>query len=108
MKNLVSSILLAGALAWLAIPALAADSQVTITGKGECAKCALKESDHCQNVIETTQNGKTVKYYLVQNDLSKDFHENLCKKSAEVKATGTVHEEHGKMMLTVSKIELVK
>jgi len=92
----------------LAAPVFAADKEVTVTGEGKCAKCALKETDKCQNVIQTTEGGKTVTYYLAQNAVSKDFHENLCKESRKVTATGTVKEEKGKKVLTVSKIELAK
>ena len=105
MKKLYSMIALAGL---LAIPAFAADKEVTITGEGMCAKCALHETKKCQNAIQTQEDGKTVTYYLTQNDVSKDFHDNLCKKSEKVTATGTVSEKGGKKMLTASKIEEAK
>jgi hypothetical protein len=92
----------------LAMPALATNKEVTITGDGKCAKCALHLSDTCQNVIQTQEDGKTVTYWLAQNKVSKDFHENLCKESRKVTATGTVTEEDGKKVLTASKIELAK
>jgi RecG-like helicase len=93
----------------LVSPAFAADKSVTVTGEGKCAKCSLKEADKCQNVIQVEKkNGKTVNYYLVQNDISKAFHENICKESKKVTATGTVKKEDGKMMLTAEKIEVVK
>ena len=105
MKKFSSIIALVGL---LAIPAFAADKEVTITGEGKCGKCALHETAKCQNVIQTEENGKTVTYYLAQNAMSKDFHENLCKKSEKVTATGTVSEKDGKKILTVSKIEEAK
>ena len=79
-----------------------------ITGEGKCAKCVLKETASCQNVIEAKEGEKTVTYYLVQNDVSKEFHDNICKKSQKVTATGTVKEVEGKLELTATKIELVK
>ena len=82
--------------------------EVTVTGDGKCAKCSLKETDSCQNVIEAKEDGKTVKYYLAKNDVSKEFHDNICKESKKVTATGTVKEEDGKKVLTASKIELAK
>ena len=85
-----------------------AEDTVTITGKGECAKCALHQSDKCQNVIETKTDGKKVTYWLAQNDVSKDFHENLCHGPKKITATGTVKEEDGKMILTPTKIEEAK
>lgn len=82
--------------------------EVTISGEGKCAKCSLKTADKCQNVIQTTENGKKTTYYLAKNKISNDFHENLCKESKQVKATGTVKEVDGKKELTVTKLELAK
>ncbi len=45
---------------------------------------------------------------MKNNDVSKEFHENICKGMKKVKATGTVKEVDGKMQLTATKIELVK
>jgi len=92
----------------LATPAVAGDKEVTVTGDGKCGKCALHETAKCQNVIKTKEDGKTVTYYLTQNDVSKNFHDDLCKESKKVTATGTVKEVDGKKELTVSKIELAK
>jgi uncharacterized protein with NRDE domain len=105
MKKISSLVALVGL---LAIPAFAADKEVTITGEGKCAKCALHETAECQNVIQTKEHGKMVTYYLAQNSTSKDFHDNLCKKSEKVTATGVVTEENGKKILTVSKIDEAK
>ncbi|EEF58595.1 DUF6370 family protein [Pedosphaera parvula] len=111
MKKLTYS-LIAGVAAFLMLalvsPVSAADKTVTITGEGKCAKCALKEADKCQNAIQVEKDGKTTTYYLVQNDVSKSFHENICKESKKVTATGTVKTEDGKMMLTADKIEVAK
>jgi len=97
----------------LATPTFAAEKgkekTVTITGEGKCGKCALHETEKCQNVIQAeNKNGKKVTYFLAQNDVSKGFHENLCKESKKVTATGTVKTEDGKKVLTVTKIELAK
>jgi hypothetical protein len=93
----------------LASPVRADDTkEVTITGEGKCAKCILKETDKCQTAIQTKEDGKTVTYYLAANDISKDFHEDVCKEAKKVTATGTVKEVDGKKELTVSKIELAK
>ena len=105
MKKIASIIALVGL---LAVPAFAADKEVTITGMGQCAKCALHETDKCQNTIQTEEHGKKVTYYLAQNDTSKEFHDNICKKSEKVTATGVVSEKDGKKILTVSKIEAAK
>ena len=96
----------------LITPAVAAEKEgkdkVTITGEGKCAKCALKEGDKCQNVIQAKENGKTVTYYLAKNEVSNEFHSNICKEAKKVKATGSVKEVDGKKELTATKIELAK
>jgi hypothetical protein len=84
------------------------DKEVTVTGEGKCAKCLLKEADACQNVIQVSENGKTVNYYLAKNDVSENFHKNLCKKAEKVTATGTVKEVDGKKELTAKTIEVAK
>jgi hypothetical protein len=95
----------------IATPSFAADSgkakERTITGEAKCAKCMLKEGDKCQTVIQSeNKNGKTVNFYLADNDVSKAFHENVCKGTKKVTATGTVKKVDGKNELTASKIEL--
>ena len=94
----------------VATPAFAEDKEKsqTITGEGKCGKCALKETEKCQNVIQVEKDGKKTTYYLTPNDLSKKFHENLCKESKKVTATGMVKTVNGKKELTVTKIELAK
>jgi len=92
-------------------PVLAADEdgkKVTITGTGKCGKCALKETETCQNVIQTEKGGKTTTYYLAKNDKANEFHSKVCKESKKVRATGTVKEVGGKKEFTVSKIEVVE
>ena len=95
----------------LATPTFAADKakEKTITGEGKCAKCMLKQGDKCQTVIQAEgKNGKTVTYYLADNETSKAFHQNVCKETKKVTATGTVKTVDGKKELTVSKIALAK
>lgn len=94
-----------------AIPTFAADKpkQKTITGEAKCAKCMLKEGDKCQTVIQAeNKKGKTVTYWLVDNDVAKGFHENVCKEAKKVTATGTIEKVDGKQEFTATKIELVK
>jgi hypothetical protein len=97
----------AAALTFLtAATSFAADAKtVTITGEGKCAKCALKETDKCQNVIQAKEDGKTVTYYLAKNDVSDKFHKNVCQSSKHVTAKGTVKEVDGKKELTVTDIK---
>lgn len=102
---------------WLALaiatPSLTAgDSpgkEQTINGEAMCAKCSLKEASKCQTVIQAKDaEGKTVTYYLAQNQVAKDFHDNVCKGAKKVTATGTVASVDGKEQLTATKIELAK
>ena len=110
-----TSLLLAGIagllLLALATPTFAADQpkEKTITGEAKCGKCLLKETDKCQTVIQVENTkGKTVNYYLADNDVAKAFHENVCKEAKKVTATGTVKKVDGKNEFTASKIELAK
>jgi hypothetical protein len=73
----------------------------TITGEGSCAKSHKTE-------IKAKEGDKTVTYYLVENEVTKKFHNKICQKAAEVKAIGDVKEVDGKLELTPTKIELVK
>ena len=59
---------------------------------------------------KSEKDGKTVNYYLTQNDIEQAaFHKNICVATPEkVTVTGTVSEKDGKEMMTASKIEPVK
>ena len=115
MKKLIVSGIASLVLLALATPSFAADSgkdkEKTITGQAMCAKCVLKEkdADKCQTVIQVeNKNGRKVNYYVMDNDVAKDFHENVCKEAKKVKATGTTKRVEGKIQFTATKIELVK
>jgi hypothetical protein len=108
-KLLFSSFALIGIFA--ASVAFGADKEskeITIKGDGKCGKCALKETDSCQNVIQVDKGKNKGTYYLVQNDISKNFHDNICKETKKVKATGSVKEADGKKEFTATKIEVVE
>jgi RecG-like helicase len=107
IRKLLLTIATAIFAASLALPSLAADEK-TITGEGKCGKCALKETKSCQNVVQVKEKDKTVTYYITDNDLSKKFHDNLCKETKKVTVTGTVKTVNGKQELTPTKMELVK
>ena len=98
--------------ATMALPVLAADDakpkEITVTGECMCAKCALHAADKCQNVVKVEKDGKTTTYWLAQNDVSKEFHDTVCKENKKVTCTGTVKTEDGKEVMTVSKIEEAK
>ena len=84
----------------------AADTKTeTIKGKGECAKCSLKETESCQMAV-TTKEG--TKYLVENNDVSKKFHEKICKDTVKVKVEGTITEKDGKKTIALTKVEEVK
>jgi hypothetical protein len=106
LAGLVGALLIA-----VAAPAVAADAgkEKTITGEAKCGKCALKETEKCQTVIQTKDtSGKTVTYYLTDNATAKDFHKNVCSETKKVTATGTEKKVEGKTQFTASKIDIVK
>lgn len=85
--------------------------KVSIEGEAKCAKCALKESDKCQTVIEVeNKKGKKMTYALADNKVAKDFHATVCKENKKVTATGTAKKADGKgkFELTADKIEVAK
>ena len=106
--------LVAGLLLAAAAPQLfAADStnkEVTITGSMVCGKCTLHLTKECQNVVQVEKDGKTVNYFLDQNDVSKAAHDPICDpdNSEKVTVTGTVTEKDGKEMMTPTKINVDK
>jgi Family of unknown function (DUF6370) len=108
-KSVLLSVLTGVLLLALASPSLVSAKDMTITGEAKCTKCSLKETEKCGTVIEAEgKNGKTVKYYLVDNDVSKAFHESICKEGKKVTATGSVEKVGDKREFTATKIDLVK
>jgi len=79
---------------------------LTLSGKGCCAKCCLKETDACQNVLTVDKNGKKTKYYLVQNEVSKGFHSQICETVKNITVTGTCKKVGDKFEVTAEKIEV--
>ena len=105
---LAASLLLAASTSHL-LAMDAAGKEVTITGSMVCGKCTLHLSQSCENVVQVQKDGKTINYFLVQNDVSKAAHGAVCSGDAEkVTVTGTLVEKDGKEVLTPSKIEPVK
>ncbi len=95
-------------LAVLALP-LHADTMTKFSGTAMCAKCALKQADECQMAIKIKDTDGKVETLLVENNqIAKDFHDNICKKNADVNAEGTVTEIGGKKVVTLKKIHLAK
>ena len=85
----------------------AGDKEVTIDGNAKCSMCSLHEGKTCSTVIQTKTDGKTVNYYVVDNEASKKL-QKLSHSGKKVTATGTVKEVDGKQTLTVTKVEAAK
>lgn len=113
MRKLIPMLSVALMVSVVAVVARAAEEK-TVTGQAQCAKCALKETPACQNVVVAEEDGKEVKYYLVQNDVAKAAHQKLGFCTApkgdgpKVKVTGTCEKKDDKLVMTASKIEAVE
>src|SRR4051794_12309705 len=55
MKTKIAGLAALAVLCLALSTARAEDKEVTVTGMGKCAKCSLKETDKCQNVIEAKE-----------------------------------------------------
>ncbi len=103
-----SAILSAIILTALGLHLQAADP-TKIKGEAVCAKCDLKQAKSCQMAIKVTDaSGKTETILADNNSVAKDFHENICKKSAKVEAEGTIEEKDGKKTIVLTKVEEAK
>ena len=91
----------------LSLSLLAADKEVKLEGKGQCAKCSLGVADKCQNVLEVKSKGESKLYYLT-GEASQAFHGEICSKTKNIKVTGKSSSSDGKNYIAVSKIEAVK
>jgi hypothetical protein len=94
-------------LATFAQRALADDTnQVTLTGLMVCGKCKLHLTTECQNVLQVEQSGTNVNYFLVMNQVSTDFHDNICGKDGEkTTVTGTLSVDNGTNIMTPTEIK---
>ena len=83
--------------------------QVTLTGLLVCGKCKLHVTENCESVLQVSEGGKRVDYFLINNKVSTDFHPKICMTNGmNVSVTGTAKEENGVEFLTASKIEPLK
>src|SRR5438093_864702 len=91
-------------LAALSLTLHAADTK--ITGEAVCAKCDLQETKSCQMAIKVkTAAGKEETILADNNKVAKDFHDEICKRSAKVNAEGAITEKDGKKTITLTKVE---
>ena len=92
--------------AFLVVPFVFSGEQVSGKGQDVCNKCSRGEADSCEPVIVISKGGTETVYHVVQNSVAKDFHgSHVCQGAKTVNFAGTVKEQDGKKMLTLSSIE---
>ena len=93
----------------LSLATVAFGEDTKFAGDAMCAKCALKQVDECQMAIKVKDAaGKEETLLVENNDVSKDFHKNICKQTKAVNGEGTIAEKDGKKTITLTKIYLSK
>lgn len=109
MRKLFPVLAVAGLVLGMSLTVLAAEDK-TITGDATCAKCSLKETKSCQNVVKVKDGDKEVKYYLKKNDVADNAHKSggFCDSSKKVKVTGEVTEKDGKKIMEAKTIDVVE
>lgn len=80
--------------------------EFTIHGEALCGQGKLPWGAKCPHVIQVKDGDKTMNYYLMPNDVSKNFHADVCKHGKTVTATGWLQEGLGRLEFTPSKITL--
>lgn len=108
MKKIIISAFAAAALLATNMAMAEEAKEVTLKGEGKCAKCALKESADCADVVQVEKEGKKTTYYIAKNDASKGFHKNVCSDTVKMTAVGKVEEKDGKKWIVASKLEVDK
>ena len=95
----------------LTVSVKAEDKEVTLKGKITCAKCDFKsvsaagveKPDACQTVLVVKKKGeKKPTVYFFASDSHSKYHKDICKAGKAGTVTGTVKEEDGKKVITVS------
>ena len=79
---------------------------VTIKGRATCLNHGLKEDDYCKTVLIAEKNGVPTKYYVVQNEVGKKFHPEICADAKPTKITGLLRKVLDRWELTPQRITL--
>lgn len=89
---------------------LADDKAETKTLKGTltCTKCALKETKACGHALIVKQDGKEIKYYLVDKGGKEPYHGAVCREDKPATVTGKVVEKNNKHYIEAPKVEVQK
>jgi len=83
--------------------------EVTLTGQLMCGHCELGEGKDCHNVLQVTEEGKSVNYYFSDKGKKESYHESIHgggRKDAKV--TGVLTKKKGKVWIAPSKVELLE
>ena len=110
MKKMLLGLSITGLFLLGASSTFAADKDATIKGEAQCAKCSLKKSDKCANVIVEKVDGKDVIYYVAKNEVGDKSlpHKLICQTTKKVEAHGTFKEVDGKKELTLTSIKVAE
>lgn len=85
----------------------AEDTEKTLKGETDCAKCTLKEAGvtKCKNVLTVEESGKKVHYYLTKMDKHREL---FCQGGKKVEIVGVVTEKDGKKELKATSIKEIE
>jgi hypothetical protein len=78
----------------------------TLKGTLTCTKCALKETKTCGHALIVKQDGKEVKYYLVDKGGKEPYHGAVCQEDKPATVTGKVVEKENKLYIESPKVQV--
>ncbi len=105
-KALIALVSAALLLAFNSTAAQSKEKEVTIKGEAKCAHCMLHQGTECQTVIQSEKGGKMHTYYVVDNEVAKGFHDNVCQNAKKVVAKGTITKAGDKEEITLKSIKV--
>jgi hypothetical protein len=79
-----------------------------LEGKLTCTKCTLAETKACGHALVLKEDGKEVKYYLVDKGGKESYHGKCCQEPVDAIVTGKVVEKDKKKMIEEPKVEIKK
>jgi len=87
-----------------------AAKEVKLTGTLVCGSCKLNQAKKCTNVLQVTEKGKTVNYWLIDKGNDEAYHEGVCGggETKNVTVVGVVSEKDGKKWVKASKVDAPK
>ncbi|MCS7020583.1 MAG: DUF6370 family protein [Gemmataceae bacterium] len=80
----------------------------TLKGTLTCTKCALKETKTCGHALIVKEDGKEIKYYLVDKGGREPYHGSVCTEDKPATVTGKVVEKDKKLYIEAPKVEVQK